>query len=68
MKTALIISLIVIYLLIAFISVRPFRILNNQGHLDHPNFAAILWPIMWAILTIAIIIAEYIELFKEPNK
>lgn len=47
-----IILLIIIYILLSIVSYKRFKILNEKGWLDHSFIAALIFPIMWAMLVL----------------
>lgn len=65
MTTLEITLLIIIYVIMMFVSVRPFRMLEKNNTLRNTIVIAMLWPWGWIIVTIMSIVAGYIEIFKE---
>ena len=50
MTTLEIVLSIWVYLLMAFISYKPFKKISENGYTDHPAVQIFIWPAMWFAL------------------
>ena len=47
---------IIIYMLLAIMSYKPFKRISNNGWADHPVLQSIVFPLMWFILLLMCIV------------
>ena len=64
MNTLTLILLIVIYLLIVYITYKPFKLLEDKYFLDTAAIAIWLWPFMWVLIIIIALYEGFAVLFK----